>query len=267
MTNSLATDPRVLIIDIETAPLECYTWGIWEQNIGLDQVKEDWSILCYCAKWLGEKKLIFESTGGRGPAKVRDDRRLMRGLASLLEEADIVIGQNGRQFDIKKINARLIIHGHNAYSPIKIIDTLEASKKHFGFTSNKLAYVSEKLTDTPKSEHKSFPGFDLWKECLADNPAAWAEMRKYNQIDVLATEKVYLKQRPWITNHPNLATYIEDKDPRCPKCRSKNMQRRGRAASQVSLYWRWQCMDCSGWARSRFTDLTIDARKALVTNA
>lgn len=46
--------PKVLILDIETSPLEVYTWGIWEQNISLNQIKKDWNIIAWCAKWLGE---------------------------------------------------------------------------------------------------------------------------------------------------------------------------------------------------------------------
>ena len=69
--------PRILTLDIETAPIEAYCWGIWEQNIGLDMIIRDWSILCFCAKWLDERSVIYEHTGGRGKAKVRDDKILM----------------------------------------------------------------------------------------------------------------------------------------------------------------------------------------------
>jgi hypothetical protein len=258
--------PRILVLDIETAPLEGYVWDIWEQNVGLDQIKAEWSILSYCAKWLEEKSLFYEDTGGRGPKKVRDDKRLMKGLWELLDEADIVVAQNGAEFDVKKINARLIVHGYKPYSPIRVVDTFKVAKKHFRFTSNKLAWMSQYLTDTPKSEHKQFPGFELWKECLADNPKAWAEMKKYNQIDVLACEKVYLKQRPWITGHPNVGVYIQDKDPVCPKCKSKHLQQRGYAMSQAGSYTRFQCMECGGWAKGRFTQLAKEVRRGLVTN-
>ena len=263
---TLLTSPRIGVLDIETAPIEAYVWGLWDQNIGLDMIKTDWSILSYCWKWLGEKGHEYRDTGGRGAKRVRDDRCLMKPLHDLLDEADIVIAQNGKKFDIKKVNARLIEHGFKPYSPIKIIDTLEAAKNHFGFTSNKLAYLSERLAKTRKYEHKEFPGFELWKECLADNPKAWAVMRKYNPMDVISTAEVYETMRPWITNHPNLAVYIEDKDPRCPKCESKQMQRRGMARTGAQVYHRWQCQGCGGWSRSRFTSMVKEVRRALVAS-
>src|SRR5271155_1389953 len=84
---------RIATLDIETSPLESYTWGIWEQNVGLDMIKTEWSILSFSWKWLGEK-VAFHSTGGRGADKVRDDLPLMGDLWKLLNEADLVIAQN-----------------------------------------------------------------------------------------------------------------------------------------------------------------------------
>ena len=258
--------PRILTLDIETAPLESYHWRIWDENIGLEQIKIDWSILSFCAKWLGEKKVMYEDTGGRGVKQVRNDKRLMKSLWRLLDEADIVVAQNGQKFDVKKINSRLVQHGFKPYSPIRIIDTLLVAKRHFGFTSNRLAWQSEILTDTPKSLHKKFPGFELWKECLADNPKAWAEMRKYNCQDVIATEKVYLKQRPWIKSHPNLAAYAPGQGPRCPKCKSHRLQRRGYEVTQQSRFRRLQCQDCGGWSREKQTTIEKTARAELLAN-
>src|SRR5579859_6162370 len=116
--------PRIATVDIETAPLESFTWGIWDQNIGLEQIKTEWSILSYAWKWLDSKAIIQADTSGRGIKKVRDDKKLAGQLWKLLDEADIVVAQNGIKFDIKKINARLIQHGFGPYSPIRVVDTL-----------------------------------------------------------------------------------------------------------------------------------------------
>jgi hypothetical protein len=259
--------PRILTLDIETKPLVCYTWGIWDQNPSIDMIAEDWSILCYCAKWLDSSKVISEHTGGRGRAKVKDDRRLLRSLHALLDEADIVVAQNGKRFDLKKIDARLIQQGHKPYSPVRVIDTLINARNRFAFTSNKLEFQSRILAKTHKSKHKEFPGFELWLECMKDNPKAWKEMIAYCSTDVLATEQVYLKQRPWARSHPNVATYIQDKDSRCDRCGSKNLQRRGYIYSQQGQYPRFQCSDCNGWSRGKSTNIVRDVRKNLLVGA
>ncbi len=258
--------PKILTLDIETAPIESYHWGLWQQNIGLEQIVTEWTILSYCAKWLGDSKVIYQSTGGRGKSKVRDDYALLKGLWELLNEADIVVAQNGQAFDVKKINARLILNGFKPYSPIKIVDTMLVAKRHFDFTSNKLAWLSTHLTETKKQDHKLFPGFELWAECLKDNPKAWAEMKAYNVADTVATEQLYLKFRPWVEGHPNVAMYSQMDEMQCPKCGSKHVQKRGKALTQSGEYHRFQCKDCGGWSRSRYTLTNKTKRKNLLIN-
>jgi hypothetical protein len=121
--------PRIVTLDIETAPLESAHWGLWDQNIGLEQINVEWSILSFSAKWLDESKIIYMDTGGRGRNKVRDDSALLQTLWEILDEADIVVTQHGKSFDIKKINARFVMAGYKPYSPIKVIDTREASAR------------------------------------------------------------------------------------------------------------------------------------------
>lgn len=240
--------PRILVLDIESSPVEAYVWGLWDQNVGIDFVKTDWTILSYAAKWLGDKQVMYADTGGRGADKVRDDAPLLGDLWNLLHEADLVIAQNGKKFDMRKINARLIVHGMTPPSPYKVVDTLLGARKYFAFTSQKLAWTSKYLTDTPKAEHKKFPGFELWVECLADNPLAWAEMKKYNKQDVVATEQVYLRLRPWLGTHPNISAGAGQ----CPACRTGKTEAIGRHTMPSGIaYTRLWCGDCGHWARGK----------------
>lgn len=259
--------PKILTLDIETAPYESFTWQIWDVNVGLEQIKTERSILSYAAKWLDSKKMIYEDTSGRGAGKVRDDKKLMKGLWELLDKADIVVAQNGQRFDIKIINARLAMHNLKPYSPVRIVDTLLVAKRHFGFTSNKLAWMSKYLTDAKKSEHKKFPGFELWVECLKDNPAAWREMAKYNKLDVVATEQLYLKLRPWIKNHPNMASYAPSHEQACPNCGSKNVTKYGFATLQQGRYQRFKCVDCGAPSRGKQNLISPTNRRAQLASS
>lgn len=258
--------PRIITLDIETAPLSVYCWGLWEQNVGLEQINDEWTILSFSVKKLGERKVRFFYTGSRGADKVRDDSELLKELWKVLDDADIVITQNGVSFDIKKINARMLMAGMKPYSPIRSVDTKLVAKKHFSFTSNRLQWMSEHLTAAKKSKHRMFPGFELWNECLRDNARAWKEMREYNCIDVQATEQLYLKMLPWISGHPNVSSYSEMEEISCPKCGSKEVQKRGKAYSQIGEYHRYQCKKCGGWSRSRQTTNTKEKRKTLLSN-
>jgi hypothetical protein len=257
---------KILILDIETAPLESYTWGTWDQNVSVEQIKTEWSVLSYAAKYLGLPHIFYADTGGRGRARVRSDKQVLGEIWKLLDAADLVVAQNGTSFDIKKLNARFVMHGFKPYSPIRVIDTLTAAKRHFGFTSNKLAWLTKNLTDSAKSNHGKFPGFELWVECLNDNPEAWKEMKKYNIQDVIGTEKVYKVLRPWITNHPNLATYNIKEMIQCPKCGGLHLTRQGSRITQQGAYQQYKCQDCGGWARGKKMMLTKGKRASLLVS-
>lgn len=261
----MSNPANILVLDIETSPITAYTWGLYDQNIGLEQIQTEWTVLAYCAKWLGMKDIIYEDTGGRGTKNVLRDKPLLRNLWKLLDSADIVIAQNGDRFDIKKINARLIMEGFPPYSPIRVVDTLKVAKRYFGFSSNKLAWMSKHLTETPKSDHRNFPGYELWAECMKDNPKAWEEMKKYNVRDTIACEELYLRLRPWIGNHPNLGVYLEPAEGHaCSKCGSVAVQRRGFVFTQQGKYQRFRCSSCQGWSRGKDLITPKETRKNLL---
>jgi len=256
--------PRILCLDIETSPILAYVWSLWKQNVGLNQIHEDWCILSFCAKWLGDPNIIYHDNSRR--KNVEDDSHLLRKLWKLLDQADIVVAQNGVKFDARKINARFLLNGMLPPSPYVIVDTMLAAKRHFGLTSNKLEYMTDKLCTTKKRKHSKFPGFELWRECLARNPEAWEEMRLYNVDDVISLEELYLILRPWIDGHPNVANYSEPDKPSCPKCGSDKVVQRGHRHTQVGRYVRYHCGGCGGWSRGRVMQNSKEQRKNLLIN-
>lgn len=78
-------------------------------------------------------------------------------------------------------------------------------------------------------------------------------MREYNIRDIVALEELYLRLRPWATNHPSMAVYADTDVPVCPKCGGKHLQYRGFAYTSTAKYHRLQCQDCGGWTRTRYT--------------
>lgn len=258
------TSPKILVLDIETAPVLGNVWGLWQQNLGLNQIKQDWYILSFCAKWLGNNEIIYEDQAKA--VDIEDDYELLVKLHKLLDEADFVIAHNGKKFDIKKINARLITKGFKPYSPVTVIDTLLEVRKVAAFTSNKLEWLTETLCTEKKLKHSKFPGFELWKQCLMGNRAAWREMRLYNVQDVISLEELYLKLRPWMEGHPNLATFDSPDEPTCPKCGGNHLNAKGYRYTVASKYVRYQCQDCGGWSRGRYTINEASVRRNLLSN-
>lgn len=241
--------PKVLICDIETLPIEAYTWGLFDQNVSLSQIKTDWSVLSWSAKWLGDKKVMYQDV--RDQKDIRDDRRILQGIWDLLNEADIVVWHYGSAFDHKKLNARFAINGFSRPSPYKQIDTKKLASKTFGFTSNKLEYLTEKLnTKYKKSKHKKFEGFAMWSECMKGNKAAFREMEAYNRMDVLSLEELYNTLITWYNPH-DFRVYTKHEGVSCPTCSSIKIQKRGYDYTQTGKFARFQCQSCATWFSER----------------
>lgn len=257
---------RILFLDIETAPILGNVWSIWQQNVGLNQIERDWYILSFGAKWLGDDRVIYHD---QSKAKdIEDDTGLLSKLWKLLDAADIVVAHNGKQFDTKKINARFILAGLKPPSPYKVVDTLLIAKAQFKFTSNRLEYLADKLnTKYKKLSHAKYPGFALWKAVMAGDPQAWAEMRTYNEHDVLSLEELYLILRPWDKKHPNVDVYDDEHEGEaCPVCGGYHLQKRGFHTTNIGKYQRYVCMNpsCGSWSHARAPLNTKQKRKGLL---
>jgi len=256
--------PVIATVDIETSPYHVYTWGLWQQNIGLDQITDDRTILSVGYKRLGGE-FEYKDTSGKGPSRVREDGALCAWLADKLNETDIVVAQNGADFDVRVINSRLIANRIKPYSPIRVVDTKKVAKKVASFASNRLEWLDRVVNGGEgKDKHKQFLGQNLWTACLMDVPSAWKVMKTYNKKDVLKTEKLYLNLLPWIEHHPNVSVYTGKKFS-CPNCGSTKVEKRGVHYTQASAYQQYHCTNCGKWPRGKTMLSVLDERKGRLT--
>lgn len=260
---SMLVKPRILTVDIETAPITAYTWGLFKQNIGLNQIKKDWHLLAWAAKWYNDPPSKVMYMDNRDAKNIGDDKRLVKELAKLLEEADIVITQNGEKFDMKKLNARAVINGLPPIKPCLSTDILKEGRKVFSFTSHKLEYVANKLNKKYKKlKHAKYPGFELWRAIMAGDKAAWKEMETYTKHDVLSTEEAYTTIRGWIKTQ-NLASFANDLKLRC-RCGSTNLKEYEVRYLASGHYQGYRCRDCGKRLQGKTNLLSIDKKRSLL---
>lgn len=240
---------KILLLDIETSPNLAYVWGIWEQNIRLDQMVTSSTTMCWAAKWHGEKQVMFDSI------HKSSEKKMLKGVHKLLDEADAVVHYNGKKFDIPTLNKEFLLNGLSPPAPYKQIDMLQVARGAFRFQSNKLDYVAQQLGLGQKTAHE---GFQLWVDCMAKDAGAWKRMEKYNKNDVVLLEKVYNTMLPWIKNHPNKNLY--DGTEACHRCGSKALQRRGVARTIGVTYQRYQCNSCGGWQKGDKSENHVKAK-------
>ena len=232
---------KVLLLDIETAPLTCYSWGLYKQNINPDNVIEQGYTLCWAANWLGQKEVLFSSLPKEGR------KEMILGIHSLLDEADAVIHYNGTKFDIPTLNHEFLFEGLDPPSPYFEIDLLKTARQRFRLPSNKLDYVARPLGLQGKVKHM---GLKLWHDCMEGCPKAWRVMERYNKQDVNLLEDVYNRFLPWVKQHPNWGHYVSG-EVVCAKCGSGRVKKNGIERSTIVPYQRYKCTDCGSPLKGR----------------
>jgi RNase P subunit RPR2 len=222
-----------------------FAWGLWKQDIHIDNIVEPGYTLCFAAKWHGEKEMIYKSVHHDG------DEVMIQTAYDLINQADAVVHYNGTKFDMPILNQEFLAYGLDPPSPVHQIDLLKTAKRQFRLPSNKLDYVARFLGLQGKIKHK---GMQLWLECMEGNESAWNTMRRYNIQDVRLLERVYKTLMPWIKDHPNMGLYNQKDRPVCTNCGSHHLQRRGQERTKTQVYQRFQCTDCGKWQRGRLND-------------
>lgn len=254
---------KLLMIDIETYPNKCYTWDIWNQNIGINQIISPGGLLCLAAKWYGQEEIEFYSQWDDG------DLKMALEAFRLLDECDVVCHYYGRNFDIPHINTALLKQGFPPPRPFKQIDLKSAVGKQFKFTSNKLQFVSQVLGLEGKEEHEGFP---LWEKVLNEGYKyseevemdAKKRMEIYNKRDVFLLDETYEALLPWIPNHPNRRLYEIGNI--CPTCGSDSqfLIEDGYYYTKLSKFKKYNCTMCDSWFRGNRRETGVTIQEAVL---
>lgn len=252
--------PNILFFDIETAQIIAKVWQLkGNEYIEPSRIVDDWYVICWAAKWLNKDRVMSAVVTPEEALK-RNDKRVVQELFKLLDKADVVIGHNSDKFDIKKIKARFLKHDLKLPSPYQSVDTLKIARKEFGLTSNKLDYICKYLGIDAKI---STGGIKLWDDCEAGDEKALRKIDKYCKNDVVIDEQIYLKLRPYIRNHPNLALYMESEEEVCPNCGSKKLEKGYIISTKNNQYNGAKC-ECGAYVRFTKSILDKDKRNLLL---
>jgi hypothetical protein len=238
----MTAGPKTLVIDIETLPNIAHIWGLFNQNIGINQIEEATTVTCFAAGWHDEKKIGFWADwqdGGRD--------RMLEKAYDLTDQADIIVGYNSQSFDMRHLKREWWLAEKTPPSPYLQIDLLKEVRGNFYMTSNKLDWVAKQAGVGEKVKHS---GHELWTGIMEGNEEARRLMEKYNRGDVRITKGLYDRIRPWIKKHPHMGMFNGEAFC-CTNCGSTDLQKRGiRPGSNNMMYQRYQCNGCGAWNKS-----------------
>lgn len=242
-----------MLFDLETSAILLYAWKLGDEIWNPKFIRRNWFVLCWSAKWLGEKKIYRSSLPQfRGYKELPNrtekniDEGVVAGLWKLLNECNIAVAHNLRGFDRKKANTRFIINGMPPPSHYDIVDTLTVARTQFKFTSNKLGYLADKLGVKHKLDAG---GFDTWDDIEWGKAKAWRRMIKYCDGDLAPLEGIYEKMKPWMPRHPyhSASTQVlteEDKGCNKKSCKGKGMVKDGIRRTKSGMFQKFRCIGC-----------------------
>ena len=62
LKRSYMTEPRIVTLDIETAPSLAWVWQYFKANIGSNQVQESGYTMSFAHKWLGDSDIFYSES-------------------------------------------------------------------------------------------------------------------------------------------------------------------------------------------------------------
>lgn len=254
--------PKILLLDLESAPSVVVAFNRFKVNISQDHVLQEggW-LISYAYKWLGDTS-VQGNVLTPGEALEVNDSGLCMELWELIEQADAIIYHNGLNFDLPLLKARMIVNGLPPIRKVKSIDTLQIMKE-FKLNSNKLGSLGSQLDLGAKLSNE---GISLWVKCMEGDYESLQEMLRYNKQDIVLLEDLYNHVKMYSTRHPNLAVYYGDK-PRCNICCSDNISKTGNTVStNLSVFEEIVCNDCGSRFKTRQSITTPEQRKTFLSN-
>ena len=226
------------------------------RRIHPDDVLEWPRTICAAGRWYGQKEVLFAAEWEDG-----GHEEFMRKVWHWYDEADITVGHHILGFDEPHMRSSWALYGWAPPSPWKTIDTLRVARQAFGYESNTLDSLAKRLGIAAKTDK-----YDAKIAHAAVNGDAKAQktLRKYNQGDIVATEGLLNRLRPWLPGNVHLGQWTGS-DTVCPNCGSENVipQVGKTVKANVTAYQLYRCGDCGSNVRGTTkVDVSIKTRAA-----
>ena len=213
----ISGEAKVLVYDIETSTATYKTYpSTRPQFLRGDQLIQRPYVMGWSAKWLLDDDITARFVNSP-EAQDRNEERVVRALHKKMSKTDYVITYNGDGFDDKEMTARFVKYD---LLPItyKSIDLYKKVKQICRLPSYSLRFVLDYFGLTPKGHRE--------RTDLAEmgDVKALKHDKEYCKQDVISTEALYLKLRPYMKTHPNLSALmdhyhpLEDDEIYCPRC-------------------------------------------------
>jgi len=237
--NSREAKIKRLFFDIETSPMTVFTWRIgYNINLNYENIISDWKIICICYKWEGDDTVHYLTWD-----KNQNDKQMLEEFIKIANKADELVAHNGDKFDLPKIRTRCIQLRIPMFPNYSTLDTLKKARSSFKFNSNRLDYIARILNVGEKITTE----YDLWKQCMNNDPEALKRMVNYCQRDVIILEDVFQVMKNYMKHNTHEGVVIGNNSFSCPSCgeEEKLMLHKNDVTAAGTIRRRMECLCCN----------------------
>lgn len=209
---------------------------LWDlETFGFDFKADKGFLLCMGWKELGSKEVHIETRSNLS-SSMWDDKEVAKKASSILCTADRWVTHNGKKFDVRFLNGRLIINNLPLLPPMgkRHIDTCEETWKNIAMGAS-LKNIQEKLD----LRHKKTPvDLQTWTKAATGNKSALFDVVDHCKEDVFMLEEYFLKLTPIHSMGENTQFHTCDK---------KFLRSNGHRVADKKIFKRLFCLKCGGW--------------------
>ena len=252
---------KIVTLDIERIPgrarvkhrgltIEGEFWDLngWKHTIGrrihADDVQEWPRTICAAWKWYDQPGTVFAAEW-----EVGGYDGFMRAVWDVFNDADLIIGHNADRFDARHLMGGWAEMGLPAPSPYKVVDTLKIARGTFAYESNTLDALNKRLGIDAKTDKYDV---QIARAAVNGDKEAQARIEDYNRGDIVASEALFDRLRPYAKGIPHLGMWTDD-EMACPSC-GHSMTATGRTVhANVQRYEHLHCPNCGAHARGTTT--------------
>ena len=248
---------NAVTLDVERIPGRHSTWHrgqtitgpFWDLNeikgwtgkrIHADDVSEWPRTICAAWKWYDQEGVEFAAEW-----QVGGYDGFMRAVWEVFDQADLIIGHNADRFDARHLMGGWAEMGLPAPSPCKVVDTLKIARGTFAYESNTLDALNKRLGIDAKTDKYDVK---IARAAVNGDREAQAVLESYNRGDIVASEALFDRLRPYARNIPHLGMWSDD-EMACPSCGSTMTATGKTVHANVQRYEHLHCDNCGAHAR------------------
>lgn len=220
MTKNIINPSKILVYDIETSRATAKVFWTGKQYVSYKQIIQEPQIITIAWKWLGSENVNHATWD----IDNHSDKQMVETFLKDYNKASMVIGFNNDNFDNRWVNARAMKYNLDVNTFVRSLDIYKQEKRLFRLLSYSMDYSSLYSKVERKQSNDGMLMWDMIEMGTLEQQKEYlSKMLDYNIGDIITTEELYLRLRPYLKHVSHLGVSVGLEKWSCPDTGSTNV--------------------------------------------